>query len=441
MNIYIALIVGLSALASFAAVHWIYFKILKLAKNKDLVDNPDARKLQKVPVPVVGGLAVFFGIIFGALMATCLLHTWQGELLSGGDLHFHHLLPVLMGMSVMLYIGALDDIVGLTPKVRFVIEILVILGLIFSTGACIDSLHGMWGVNDFTWWVAVPLTVVAGVGIINAVNMIDGVNGLSSGLCITYCLLFGTIFIIIGDVINAVLAFTMAASLWLFFVHNVFGHTSRMFIGDAGTMVMGILMTWFVINVTQNGSQTTLFDDQVNVVAMVVAFLAVPVADTLRVMAMRMAKGLSPFNPDKTHLHHAFVAMGISHSITTLSIIIINLIVVGVWALMVTLNVPLDCQFYAVVIVAAILVWGTYIFLNHEKTSESRKAQWLRHISVKTHLGKKEWWQRLSYFLDAPEFDEHARKDLKKKLEYKFIHRASERGAEDNGQQSTDDGQ
>lgn len=435
MNIYIALTVGLSALTSLAAVHWIYFKILKLAKNKDLVDNPDARKLQKVPVPVVGGLAVFFGIIFGALMAAGLLHIWQDELVSNGQiLHINHLLPVLMGMSVMLYVGALDDIVGLSPKVRFVIEILVILGLVFSTGACIDSLHGMWGVEHFSLWVAVPLTVLAGVGIINAVNMIDGVNGLSSGLCITYCLLFGTIFILIGDVTNAILAFTMAASLWLFFVHNVFGSSSRMFIGDAGTMVMGILMTWFVMNVTQSNSYTAQLDGQVNIVAMVVAFLAVPVADTLRVMTMRMAKRMSPFNPDKTHLHHAFVAMGISHSITTLSIIIINLIVVGVWALTVLLDAPLDCQFYAVVIVAAILVWGTYIFLNHEKASNSKKAQWLRHISVKTHFGKKEWWQRLSYYLDAPEFDEHVRKDLKRKLEYKFIHRASDRESTENGQ-------
>ena len=108
MNIYIALTIGLSALTSLAAVRWIYFKILKLAKNKDLVDNPDARKLQKVPVPVVGGLAVFFGVIFGALMAAGLLHIWQGELSSDGQiLHFNHLLPALMGMSVMLYVGAL----------------------------------------------------------------------------------------------------------------------------------------------------------------------------------------------------------------------------------------------------------------------------------------------------------------------------------------------
>jgi hypothetical protein len=156
---------------------------------------------------------------------------------------------------------------------------------------------------------------------------------------------------------------------------------------------------------------------------MVLAFLAVPVADTLRVMTMRVMKGLSPFNPDKTHLHHAFVGMGISHSITALSIVLINLAVVGTWYIMVEVGAPINCQLYAVVIVAAVLVWGTYFFLDHEHRSNSRKAKWLREFSVKTHLGRKEWWQRFTYYLDAPEFDEHERKDLRKKLENKFMNR------------------
>ena len=422
MNMYVALTIGLSALMALIAVRWIYFKILKLAKNKDLVDNPDARKLQKVPVPVVGGLAVSFGVITGTLMACVLYKIFQPELCNSGEiLCLNNILPTLMGMLIMIYVGALDDIVGLTPKARFVIEILVILGLIFSTGKCINSLHGLWGVESFSWYIGVPLTVLTGVGIINAINMIDGVNGLSSGLCITYCLLFGTIFLAIGDIKNSVLAFTMAASLWLFFVHNVFGKTSRMFIGDAGTMVMGILMTWFTICVLQHGDAVSIPYNNACIVAMVLAFLAVPVADTLRVMTMRVMKGLSPFNPDKTHLHHAFVGMGISHSITALSIVLINLAVVGTWYIMVEVGAPINCQLYAVVIVAAVLVWGTYFFLDHEHRSNSRKAKWLREFSVKTHLGRKEWWQRFTYYLDAPEYDEHERQNLRKELDNKFM--------------------
>ena len=411
-----------SALSAMLAVRWIYFKILKLAKEKGLVDNPDARKLQKFPIPVVGGLAVVFGVTFGVLMGGGMLFTLN-EFFNGNSLSLTNLISVVLAIFVMLYTGALDDIIGLAPKTRFVIEILVILGLIFSTGTCIDSFHGLWGVQELSWWVGIPLTVVGGVGIINAINMVDGVNGLSSGLCITYCLLFGCLFLSVNDIPNAVLAFCMGAALLPFFIHNVFGDKSRMFIGDAGTMVMGVMMTWFVMSITSSDNVCMALENRGSVVAMLLAFLCVPVADTLRVMTVRMIRGKSPFSPDKTHLHHAFVALGISHSITALSIIVINLIVVGVWYLTMQMGAPLDCQLYSVAVVAAVLVWGTYIFLEHESRSQSRKAMWLKAHSIKTHLGKTEWWQRFSYFLDAPELSEHEREDLRIKLENKFVNR------------------
>lgn len=411
-----------SSISALIAVRWIYFKVLKLAKDKGLVDNPDARKLQKHPVPVVGGLAVVFGVTFGLLMGGGFFYTLN-EYINGSSISLTHLAPIILGIFVMLYTGCLDDIVGLKPKPRFIIEIFVILGLILSTGTCIDSLHGLWGVYDFSWWIAVPLTIFAGVGIINAVNMVDGVNGLSSGLCISYCILFSIVFLCIGDIPNALLAFNMGAALMPFFVHNVFGNRSRMFIGDAGTMVMGVLMTWFVMSLMNQNVSNIFINDDISVVAMLVAFLCVPIADTLRVMTIRVIRGKSPFSPDKTHLHHAFVALGISHSITSLSIISINLLVVGSWYLTVYLGAPLNCQLYTVVLVAGILVWGTYIFLEHESKSQSKKALWIREFSIKTHLGKKEWWQRLTYHLDAPEDGVKQREGHLKRLENKFINR------------------
>lgn len=340
-----------------------------------------------------------------------------------GIVSVNRLLPIVLGMSIMLYVGCMDDIMGLSPKARFLIEILVILGLIYSSGISVDSLHGLWGIDDIPSVVAVPLTIFAGVGIINAINMVDGVNGLSSGLCITCSMLFGLQFFCIGDYVNAVLAFSIASSLFLFFIHNVFGNQSRMFIGDAGTMVMGVLMTWFVMCSMHDAGRGMILDYAYCPTAMVVAILSVPVADTLRVMTMRVFHGKSPFSPDKTHLHHAFVGIGVSHSITALSEILIDVTVVAIWYLSVRLGAPLHCQLYTVVLVAAILVWGTYAFLVHEQKSNSRIARWLRGFSPKTHLGSTEWWQRLTYRLDSPEFDEHERKNLRERLERKFVNR------------------
>lgn len=421
MNLYILATILISATVSLLAVHWIYFKVLKIAKEKNLVDNPDARKLQKTPVPVVGGLAVFFGLTFGLLAGRMILGILSSYIVPGIDIPYStNAMPLILGLGIMLYIGCLDDIMGLSHRSRFVIEILVILGLIYSSGMNINSLHGLWGIHDIPQYLAIPLTVFAGVGIINAVNMVDGVNGLSSGLCITCCIIFGSKFILSNELVNSLLAYTMAASLILFFVHNVFGNQSKMFIGDAGTMIMGTLMTWFVICSMYVGNDSPELRQDVCPTAMLIAFLSVPIADTLRVMTMRILKGKSPFRPDKTHLHHAFVELGTSHSITALAEIIINLSIVGIWYVSVILHAPYHCQLYTVVLAAAILVWGTYFFLRHERHSNSRQARWLRYLSIKTHFGNTQWWQRISFYLDAPEFNERERRNLRERLRRKF---------------------
>lgn len=160
----------LSALFALFAVNWVYFKILWIAKTKNITDNPNARKLQKAPVPILGGISVFFGVVSGLLCGVAL------SSLSGG-LSLFALFPVLCAMVVMLYTGAIDDISGLSVRSRFLIEVLTLLALVFSGTGCVDNFNGLWGIWRLSWWIAVPLTVFAGVGIINAINMIDGVNG------------------------------------------------------------------------------------------------------------------------------------------------------------------------------------------------------------------------------------------------------------------------
>lgn len=397
MNSYIYIPIILSTVAAFIAVNWVYFKILKIAFDKNLVDNPDARKLQKNPVPVMGGMAVFFGVLVGVLSGA-VLHAIVKDASST------MLLPVICAMSIMLYVGAMDDILGLTPLSRLVIEMLTMLGLVYASGMCLDTFRGMWGVYEFSWWLAVPLTIFAGVGIINAVNMIDGVNGLSSGLCMTCCLFFGLAFIKVGDTPNAVLAFTTIGALAPFFIHNVFGLRSRMFIGDAGTMVMGILLTWFTVNLISCESADIYFyrANNVNAIALSVAILSVPIFDTLRVMGMRIANKKSPFHPDKTHLHHVFVNIGVSHFITAMSEILIGIVIVGIWIVCVLTGVGIDWQLYIVVIASILLVWGTYVILRYHSNKHTEFLHWLTAFSVKTHLGRKEWWKNISAWLDEP---------------------------------------
>ncbi len=387
----------ISAVVALIAVRWVYFKLLRIAKEKNLVDNPDARKLQKRPVPVMGGIAVFFGLVAGVLTGTSVM-TQTG---SGPSAM---LLPLLATMVMLLYIGAMDDMLGLSPQSRLVFQVLAMLALVLGSGRCIDSFHGLWGIETFSWWVGVPLTVFAGVGIINAVNMIDGVNGLSSGMCIISCSMFGTAFVWVGDVAGAMVAFSMVAAQIPFILRNVFGDKSRMFIGDAGTMVMGGLQSWFVVCMLRSdgpGAAMAQYGKS-SIIAMSLAIMSVPIADTLRVMGMRMMQGRSPFEPDKTHLHHMLVQVGISHSITALTEIVINILIVASWAVAVKLEANLEMQLYVVILAGMILVWGTYALLHLAESRHWKLLTWLQQQSHSTHLGHCSWWIRLQRRLDAP---------------------------------------
>lgn len=383
-----------TSFASMLMTFWVYFKILAIAKKKKLVDNPDARKLQKRPVPVLGGIAVFFGVLCGTLLSCCI---WD----------CNSILPIILAMSMMLYIGAIDDIVDLSPRNRIIIEVLAILGLIYGGGACIDSLHGLWGIESYSWWIGVPLTVFAGVGIINAMNMIDGVNGLSSGLCITFSIMFGIAMFRAHDYPNAMLAFVFTAALIPFLIHNVLGRKSKMFIGDAGTMMMGILMTWYVIQMLRNdhNSQWVKYvsSQRLSLVALTLAIMAVPIGDTLRVMFRRIMKGNSPFKADKTHLHHMLLNYSGSHSITSLMEISIAIIIVIIWAIAFKSHCSINAQFYIVFAAAAILVWGTYAYLSHQNKRNSTTAFRIRKLLSKMRQGDKVWWSKLQDFIDTPQ--------------------------------------
>lgn len=399
------LILVLSALISLMSVNWIFFKILVIAKLKELVDNPNARKLQKIPVPVLGGLAVFFGLLMGMAGYVALSKLFDMPVISYGI----SLLPVVLCTSVMLYVGSIDDILGLTPKIRIVIEVLTMLMLIFGTGLCVDSLHGLWGVENFSWWIAVPLTVFAGVGIINAYNMVDGVNGLSSSLCITCSVILSVICFKRADYANCALAICFAASLIPFLLHNVFGKWSKMFIGDGGTMMMGLLVSWFMIRLlsNENASSLTMLADgperQLGLIPMMLAVAALPVFDTLRVMTTRMVKKKSPFHPDRTHLHHAFIDVGVSHSITALSETMINVLVCGVWYLTYRMGASIEVQLYVVIGMAMILVWGTYFLLNH--VAREHPNSYIIKIARSTHIGHTKWWLAFQRKLDKGVFE------------------------------------
>ena len=145
------------------------------------------------------------------------------------------------------------------------------------------------------------------------------------------------------------LAAIVAASLLPFFLHNVFGKHSKMFIGDAGTLSLGIIFSTFVITILSANQNIEVAQDNLGLIPFTLAVLCVPVFDTLRLMCPRIARGKSTFRNDKTHLHHLFIELGYSHIGTTMSIIGINLFVVLCWFFAYKWGLSIDMQLYIVV--------------------------------------------------------------------------------------------
>lgn len=363
-------------------------RVAKFAQKRNIVDNPNARKLQRNPVPVMGGVAVFFGLVSGLCV-------------SGIFVNVNELLPVIVAMSVMLCVGVIDDVSELSPWLRFVIEIAVVLMLIFTTHISLDSLQGLWGFYDLPLWLSAPLTIFAVVGMINAINLIDGVDGLSSGFCMMASIAFGALFIMTGNYDMAVLAAITMGSLMPFFFHNVFGDRSKMFIGDGGSLMMGVAMSAYVVAVISVRDEA--FDampDGMGLVAFTMAVMAVPVFDTLRVMTMRILRRTSPFRPDKTHLHHLFIDLGFSHIATTLSVLSLNLLVVLSWLIAYLAGASVDVQFYVVIVSSVVVTAIFYKVMRMQMACNGILARAMRKIAARSHYQERTLWKRLQQIMD-----------------------------------------
>jgi UDP-N-acetylmuramyl pentapeptide phosphotransferase/UDP-N-acetylglucosamine-1-phosphate transferase len=376
--------------------------VLRFAKRHNIVDNPNARKLQRIPIPVLGGVAVYIGVLTGVLA----LAAFRMEPV---------LLWMLLAMTVMLCIGVWDDITDLSPAFRLTVELLVVCVFMYATGYYMDDFHGLWGIHKLDFYLAVALSVVSGVGIINSVNLIDGVDGYASGYGVMACFCFSVMFWYVGEPEMVTMAMIMTAALLPFFMHNVFGIRSKMFMGDGGTLMLGTLMTIFLFyTISSKGLCGRLEAYNVGLEAFSLAVLCIPVFDTLRVMTLRMMRGRSPFRPDRTHLHHLFIDMGFSHLGAGLFILFINLLVVLAWVLLWQIGASIDVQTYVVALLGLAVTAGFYKFMKVQQNGGERDEDgyplgtWIWRAFCRlgqfSHKEKGRVWRAIRYVMDSRVF-------------------------------------
>lgn len=316
----------LAFLTSFFVVLLVTPSLIKVAFLKRLFDEPgEARKLHKRVVPTIGGIIIFAATVFAVAMWFPVgLNPYES--LIRGVKDFQYIVATLL---MLFFVGIKDDIVGTAPIKKLAAHIIVGMILVLMAEIRIRSLHGLFGIYDIPLWASIFLSMFTYIVVVNAFNLIDGVDGLASGVGLIASTAFGTIFMFGGDMVMALLSFSLAGSLAAFLFFNF--SPAKIFMGDSGSLSIGLIMSILAIKLVEfvpAEESPALIFELVSPVT-VLAILVYPLTDTLRIFIYRATKGVSPFSADRNHLHHLLIDSGFSHKSTVISIYSASLVVMG----------------------------------------------------------------------------------------------------------------
>ncbi len=307
--------------------------VIRIAKTKGLVVRPNKRMSHEGEVPNIGGLNICFSFLLTYML-------FEFDQMSQSQFF-------LIGLFAIMAVGFIDDVLILTPLAKLFGETLASIALIGFADMRITHLHGIFGIQEIGIIPSYILSLFVLIAIINAVNLIDGIDGLASGLGILYCFFFAIYFGLVGEKNWSILGICMIGALAVFFLYNVFGRKEKIFMGDSGSLLLGYLLTAFVFRFCEiNAYHLVPEAYHMNAApAVAICVLTVPIFDTIRVSLTRIKQHRSPFEPDKNHIHHLLLRTGLNHLQTTgvllsVSMVFIGLAIIGrnwnIWILLIT---------------------------------------------------------------------------------------------------------
>lgn len=321
---YIILLSGF--LIAFVAGWIIIPKVLLISHKKKLFDVPDARKVHTRPIPRLGGITFFPVILIalGLVTGVCHFCGHHIEYPSTYDMFFR-IIFLIVGLTLLYLVGITDDLIGVGYRYKFVIQIFSAT-LFVVTGLWFNSLAGLLGIYEVPTWIGMPLTVITVVYITNAINLIDGVDGLASGLSCIALSVLGIAFTVNNQYMYALLAFSCLGVVIPFWCYNVFGNENRgrkLFMGDTGSLTLGYILSFLFIRYSFESTS----EMQISGSKMIFAFstLLVPLFDVVRVVLVRLRNKTNPFMPDRNHFHHKLLRMGLRSRAVMTSILLVSL--------------------------------------------------------------------------------------------------------------------
>jgi len=302
----------LSAALAFLITFFAIPVIIQVAKDKKLFDEPDERKVHKNVIPTLGGLGIFAGFILALLMGVPKNMASELQYFAAAS-------------TVIFFLGIKDDILVLSASKKFIGQ-LIAAGIIIKFGDIrITNMYGFLGLHELPYTASVIITIFTVIVITNSFNLIDGVDGLAGSLGVLTTVVFGTYFYFAGTatIPYAVMAFALAGGTFAFLIYNF--SPAKIFMGDTGSLLLGLINSILLVKFINVASSTAAILPVESAPAIGVAILMIPLFDTLRVFGLRILDRRSPFSPDRTHIHHFLLDLGLSHRWVTITCVSVNI--------------------------------------------------------------------------------------------------------------------
>lgn len=286
-------------------------QILLIAFRRKLFDEVNSRKIHKGAVPRLGGIAFFPAMIFSALFVLGILNMVTGSMPFGNtEMSFRVISMTICALTVLYLTGMADDLVGVKYQAKFLVQLLAGLFL-FVGGTVMDNFHGFLWIYELPLFIVILFTILLTIFITNAINLIDGIDGLASGLSSLAFMFYGIVFYSEEMFCYSFFCFAALGTLVPFFYYNVFGNVEKhkkIFMGDTGALTIGLLLAFFSLRLCMLPQH----EGSVNPAIAAFAPLLIPCLDVVRVYLKRIRERRNPFLPDKTHIHHKLMAIGLS---------------------------------------------------------------------------------------------------------------------------------
>ena len=296
----------LATITSFLVAFLILPVLIRYTLKKNLVVIPGRRKIHKKNTPSLGGIAIFSGFLMASFFWVN-MNDWLGERY------------VIASLFIIFLLGIRDDLVPFKAWNKMIGQIASVIVLLFS-GIKINSLYGLLNYQEIPIAIGILLTLIFVILVTNAYNLIDGLDGLAGTISLISYLAFGIWFYAVGQTVFALLCFSMIGGLLAFLIFN--WEPAEIFMGDTGAMVSGMMLAILTIhfmNINEalpEGNPVKFY----STVGTAASFIIVPLCDTVRIIILRISKGMSPFSPDKNHIHHGLIRLGLSHAKAALTL-------------------------------------------------------------------------------------------------------------------------